>query len=152
MGSAMAALLASVVCISLPGSIAAGAAVSVASVRPANATHAGSSGARSALAQSGTAGPDAVTAYGAAATAVPGSAVPGLNTPIVFGLAATPDGGGYWLVAADGGIFTFGDAGFDGSLGNVSLNAPIVGLARHARRRGLLAGGGRRGRLHLRRR
>ncbi len=30
-----------------------------------------------------------------------------LNQPIV-GMAATPDGGGYWLVAADGGIFSFG--------------------------------------------
>jgi hypothetical protein len=30
-------------------------------------------------------------------------------------MAATPDGGGYWLVAADGGIFAFGDAGFHGS-------------------------------------
>ena len=26
------------------------------------------------------------------------------------GIASTPDGGGYWLVAADGGVFTFGDA------------------------------------------
>ena len=25
-------------------------------------------------------------------------------------MAATPDGHGYWLVASDGGIFTFGDA------------------------------------------
>ena len=25
-------------------------------------------------------------------------------------MAATPDGNGYWLVASDGGIFTFGDA------------------------------------------
>ena len=32
-------------------------------------------------------------------------------------MAATPDGGGYWLVASDGGIFTFGDAGFYGSTG-----------------------------------
>ena len=39
-----------------------------------------------------------------------------LNRPIV-GMAATPDGGGYWLVAADGGIFTFGDARFYGSMG-----------------------------------
>ena len=30
-----------------------------------------------------------------------------LNQPIV-GMAATPDGQGYWLVASDGGIFTFG--------------------------------------------
>ena len=32
-------------------------------------------------------------------------------------MAATPDGKGYWLVASDGGIFTFGDAGFYGSTG-----------------------------------
>ena len=30
-------------------------------------------------------------------------------------MASTPDGGGYWLVASDGGIFTFGDAAFYGS-------------------------------------
>ena len=37
-----------------------------------------------------------------------------LNKPIV-GMAATPDGDGYWLVASDGGIFSFGDAAFYGS-------------------------------------
>ena len=30
-------------------------------------------------------------------------------------MAPTPDGKGYWLVASDGGIFNFGDAGFYGS-------------------------------------
>jgi hypothetical protein len=44
-------------------------------------------------------------------------------------MAATPDGHGYWLVASDGGIFTFGDAGFFGSTGAVVLNKPIVGMA-----------------------
>jgi hypothetical protein len=39
-----------------------------------------------------------------------------LNAPIV-GMTATPDGGGYWLVAGDGGIFAFGDAPFAGSRG-----------------------------------
>ncbi|HVX20292.1 MAG TPA: hypothetical protein VHB02_02985 [Acidimicrobiales bacterium] len=38
-----------------------------------------------------------------------------LNQPTV-GIAATPDGKGYWLVAQDGGIFAFGDATFEGSL------------------------------------
>jgi hypothetical protein len=33
--------------------------------------------------------------------------------PIV-GMAATPDGKGYWPVANDGGIFTYGDATFYG--------------------------------------
>jgi hypothetical protein len=51
-----------------------------------------------------------------------------LNQPIV-GLASTPDGGGYWLVGADGGVFTFGDATFYGSMGGTKLNQPIVGLA-----------------------
>jgi hypothetical protein len=36
---------------------------------------------------------------------------------------------GYWLGAADGGVFTFGSAAFHGSAGNVRLNAPIVGIA-----------------------
>jgi hypothetical protein len=44
-------------------------------------------------------------------------------------MAATPDGHGYWLVAADGGIFAFGDADFEGSTGGVVLNRPIVGMA-----------------------
>jgi hypothetical protein len=44
------------------------------------------------------------------------------------GVAPTPDGGGYALAAPDGGIFTFGDATFDGSLGGVRLVRPIVGI------------------------
>jgi hypothetical protein len=51
-----------------------------------------------------------------------------LNAPMV-GMASTPDGNGYWLAAADGGIFAFGDAGFFGSMGGHPLNAPIVGIA-----------------------
>jgi N-acetylmuramoyl-L-alanine amidase len=50
------------------------------------------------------------------------------DTPVV-GMAPTPDGKGYWLVAADGGIFTFGDAAFYGSEGGVALHEPIVGMA-----------------------
>jgi len=39
-------------------------------------------------------------------------------TPYVdsVAMAATPDGGGYWLVGVDGGVFSFGDASFFGSL------------------------------------
>ena len=51
-----------------------------------------------------------------------------LSRPVV-GMAATPDGGGYWLVASDGGIFTDGDARFYGSMGATHLNQPIVGMA-----------------------
>ncbi len=48
---------------------------------------------------------------------------------VVVGMAATADGGGYWLVASDGGIFAFGDAPYLGSMGGKPLNAPIVGMA-----------------------
>ena len=51
-----------------------------------------------------------------------------LNRPIV-GLAATPSGNGYWVVATDGGIFAFGDAHYFGSTGGIVLNQPIVGMA-----------------------
>jgi hypothetical protein len=44
-------------------------------------------------------------------------------------MAPTPAGDGYWLVAADGGIFSLGRAPFLGSLGNVALRQPIVGMA-----------------------
>src|SRR5437764_7608569 len=44
-------------------------------------------------------------------------------------MAATPSGRGYWLVAADGGIFAFGDAAFAGSIGNLKLVRPIAGMA-----------------------
>ncbi len=37
--------------------------------------------------------------------------------------------GGYWEVASDGGIFSFGDATFFGSMGGQALNKPIVGMA-----------------------
>jgi hypothetical protein len=47
----------------------------------------------------------------------------------IVGMAATPDGGGYWEVASDGGIFSFGDAAFHGSMGGTPLNRPIVGMA-----------------------
>jgi hypothetical protein len=42
---------------------------------------------------------------------------------------ATPDGGGYWLVARDGGVFAYGDAPFFGSHGGVALTKPVVGLS-----------------------
>ena len=51
-----------------------------------------------------------------------------LNKPIVAS-ASTPDGLGYWLVASDGGVFSFGDAGYYGSTGAMTLNKPIVGMA-----------------------
>ena len=43
-------------------------------------------------------------------------------------MVATPDGGGYRFVAADGGIFNFGSAKFFGSAGGSLLPAPIVSM------------------------
>jgi len=35
----------------------------------------------------------------------------------------------YWLVASDGGVFSYGDASFFGSTGSLKLNQPIVGAS-----------------------
>lgn len=47
----------------------------------------------------------------------------------VIAMAPTASGDGYWLVASDGGVFTFGDAVFHGSTGDIDLDQPIVGMA-----------------------
>ena len=39
---------------------------------------------------------------------------------------AGADGEGYWEVAADGGVFTYGAANFYGSLGGTKLNQPCL--------------------------
>ncbi len=50
-------------------------------------------------------------------------------------MAADPATGGYWLVASDGGVFSF-DAPFEGSAGGLRLNSPVVGMAPTADGRG----------------
>ena len=49
-----------------------------------------------------------------------------LNRPVVD-LAPTADGKGYWMLGADGGVFTFGNARFLGSSGG-SFGGSMVGL------------------------
>lgn len=44
--------------------------------------------------------------------------------------AASAAPNGYWLMASDGGVFTYGSSGFHGSTGGIRLNAPIVGGTR----------------------
>jgi hypothetical protein len=51
-----------------------------------------------------------------------------LNAPILDSLS-TPSGLGYWMVASDGGIFSFGDARFFGSTGSTRLNQPMISVA-----------------------
>ena len=50
-----------------------------------------------------------------------------LNKPIL-GMVARPKGNGYWLYAADGGVFAF-DAPFFGCAAEHNPAAPIVGMA-----------------------
>ena len=84
-------------------------------------------GSRSAAtAPAATPGADSVVPFGGAPLGPNSLTTP--DTPVV-GMAPTPDGKGYWLVAADGGVFTFGDAAFYGSEGGVTLNSPVVGMA-----------------------
>jgi hypothetical protein len=56
-----------------------------------------------------------------------------LNTPLtrapIVAIQSAPTGNGVWLVAADGGVFSYGTAAFHGSLGAIHLNAPVVGAA-----------------------
>jgi len=72
----------------------------------------------------------------------------GLTGTVELVLTVNPRAGpGYWEVASDGGIFTFGGTQFYGSTGSLPLNRPIVGMARRQR---VLAGGVGRGHLRLR--
>ena len=50
-----------------------------------------------------------------------------LKAPLVD-IALTPSGRGCWLVGADGGVFSFGDAHYYGSTAALSLVSPVVGL------------------------
>ena len=51
-----------------------------------------------------------------------------LATQVPRGTAGSSDQG-YWLVGADGGAFTFGNAQFHGSAAGIPLRKPIVGTA-----------------------
>jgi hypothetical protein len=57
------------------------------------------------------------------------ASLPRSHTRRAVAVARTPTGLGGWVVAADGGVFTFGDAHYYGSMGGRHLNQPIVGIA-----------------------
>jgi hypothetical protein len=69
-----------------------------------------------------------VMAFGSAARHYGDMAGTRLNGPVLDSVA-TPSGQGYWMVASDGGIFTFGDAKFYGSMGGKRLNQPVMSMA-----------------------
>jgi IPT/TIG domain len=58
-----------------------------------------------------------------------GTSATSASDQFTYTSAPTPSGKGYWLVASDGGIFTYGDAHFYGSTGAITLNKSIVGMA-----------------------
>ena len=51
-------------------------------------------------------------------------------------VAEIDNGSGYWLVGADGGVFTYGDAQFYGSMAGKHLNSPITGIVATADAKG----------------
>jgi len=81
-----------------------------------------------------------VTATNGIGTGPPSAAS---NAVTVTSPAPTPStstlgGLGYWLVASDGGIFSFGNAQFYGSTGSLVLNKPIIGMIPSFNREGYL--------------
>ncbi len=75
-------------------------------------------------------GPQVTATYGFGDAPTPGSPITS-NLPLVgAALAGTGSpASGYWEVASDGGIFSFGAAAFHGSMGGQPLNEPVVGMA-----------------------
>ena len=61
--------------------------------------------------------------------AVAVAALVALSVPLGQGVASADNPCGYWLVGSDGGIFTFGQAVFQGSTGSLVLQRPIVGIS-----------------------
>src|SRR3954454_10679061 len=49
-------------------------------------------------------------------------------TSSLVDIERSPTVDGYWLLARDGGVFTYGYAKFYGSTGNMRLNQPVVGM------------------------
>jgi hypothetical protein len=71
--------------------------------------------------------------FGVAVTADGGSSprpLSGLRSSLASAtrVAEQGSGNGYWLVASDGGVFTFGTAQFYGSMAGKNLNSPITGI------------------------
>ncbi len=64
-----------------------------------------------------------VPSTSASTATVPAAAAPQVQQPAITSVSA------YWLVAGDGGVFSFGGAPFYGSTGGMHLNRPVVAIA-----------------------
>lgn len=65
-----------------------------------------------------------VLGFGGAVALSPAAFSPNPLTAIV----ATPDGKGYWLLSSRGNVYNFGDAHWFGSVAQLSLSVPVVGM------------------------
>jgi hypothetical protein len=72
-----------------------------------------------------------VPAFGFSGGSFPGGYLATSQTPLAGPMVsiAWAGGVGYWTAASDGGVFTFGDAHFYGSMGGRHMNAPVVAMA-----------------------
>src|SRR5579871_1912069 len=67
--------------------------------------------------------------YGTLPTGLPADWKKAIADFSVVAMAATGDGGGYWMVSASGIVARFGDAGALASSGGDKLDATVVGIA-----------------------
>ena len=80
---------------------------------------------------SGAEGPTSTTSALPVTTGTPPAVLLLPNGPISapsHGPGTTPDGRGYWLAAAGGGVYAYGDAHYYGSMGGHKLPSKVVGL------------------------
>jgi hypothetical protein len=70
----------------------------------------------------------AIQYWSSSAGSPPALSAGGLPGPVTA-VAATPNGGGYWLTNAAGGVSPHGTAVSHGSMSGTALRAPIVGMA-----------------------
>ncbi len=74
---------------------------------------------------SATSPPGAAGSVDVRVTTIGGTSAPSPGDHFTY---VVPPPHGYWLVGSDGGIFTFGNAQFYGSTGNLRLQRPVVGI------------------------
>ncbi|HVW34553.1 MAG TPA: L,D-transpeptidase family protein, partial [Acidimicrobiia bacterium] len=72
---------------------------------------------------------NSVTNWGSAPNLGPDGSAPFPHPPVAMARAGGDHHGGYWLASGDGGVRSYGDAPFLGSLGDTKPARPIVGMA-----------------------
>jgi PKD repeat protein len=84
--------------------------------------------------------PSGTTSFSYSVVATDGVGSPATAGPFQVAVKVVSGGNGsghgYWLVGADGGIFSFGSAGFYGSTGSFTLQRPVVGISPTGDRKG----------------